>query len=82
MESEPIYQEIKEKFSEFVGYFDEVTHLPDRHVIGALEVKMGNYTANVFYDDFKRFSPQNFLSPRVLNGITFVTCLVKLVYKM
>ncbi|KAK6618885.1 hypothetical protein RUM44_003266 [Polyplax serrata] len=41
VEKEPIYQEIKEKFTEFVINIDEVKNLPDRHVIGALEVRLG-----------------------------------------
>lgn len=41
VEKEPIYQEIKEKFTEFVANIDVVKSLPDRHVIGALEVRLG-----------------------------------------
>ncbi|EEB13574.1 ciliary dynein heavy chain, putative [Pediculus humanus corporis] len=40
VDQEPIYQEIKDKFTEFIVNIDLVQSLPERHVIGALEVRL------------------------------------------
>ena len=41
VDQEPIYQEIKDKFTEFIVNIELVQSLPERHVIGALEVRLG-----------------------------------------
>lgn len=41
VDSEPITQEIKEKFMEFDDLVAEIQNLPDRHVVGPIEISMG-----------------------------------------
>ncbi|CAK9824517.1 Dynein axonemal heavy chain 8 [Anthophora retusa] len=40
VDSEPIIQEIKEKFVEYDDLVDEIENLPDKHVVGPLEICM------------------------------------------
>ena len=41
VDSEPITQEIKEKMLEYEGMASEIKHLPERHIIGPIEINMG-----------------------------------------
>ncbi|KAK9298339.1 hypothetical protein QLX08_008257 [Tetragonisca angustula] len=40
VDSEPIIQEIKEKFMEYDSLVDEIQHLPKKHVVGPIEISM------------------------------------------
>ncbi|KAI4493643.1 hypothetical protein M0804_001819 [Polistes exclamans] len=40
VESEPIIQEIKEKFVEYENLFTEIQNLPDLHIVGPIEIRM------------------------------------------
>lgn len=42
VDSEPIVQEIKEKFTEYENVMTEIQNLPDQHVLGPLQINMGN----------------------------------------
>lgn len=42
VDSEPIIQEIKEKFVEYEDLMTEIQNLPDQHIIGPLQINMGN----------------------------------------
>ena len=42
VDSEPIIQEIKEKFMEYDSLVDEIQHLPKKHVVGPIEISMGS----------------------------------------
>lgn len=41
VDSEPIVQEIKEKFQEYEDLFEEINELPESHIVGPLEINMG-----------------------------------------
>ncbi|KAI4504021.1 hypothetical protein M0802_000492 [Mischocyttarus mexicanus] len=40
VESEPIIQEIKEKFVKYENLFTEIQNLPDLHIVGPIEIRM------------------------------------------
>ncbi|CAD1473088.1 unnamed protein product [Heterotrigona itama] len=42
VDSEPITQEIKEKFMEYDNLVNEIQNLPKKHVVGPIEITMGN----------------------------------------
>lgn len=42
VDSEPITEEIKEKFEEYDNLVIEIENLPSKHIVGPIEINMGN----------------------------------------